>query len=544
MTKIAPKQGEANCSVALAPLKWRIDTAESFAAVAPSGDAQSQGRSFAAELPVASGPKQAQRPLRVERPSYALELAGETGALPVSCPEVRVAAAVLQAGVEPLPFAAVAGAPRLPADPGLQIELESAPASVPQTESFVAVTAIPLATVETAGSTNADAPESVDDGPATRDFERHPPAEADLVPLEYFCPRPRIAPAVQAERTRRAIPRALPELPFGKVVGTIEDLLPEREAAKPFFANVPKIENRRWGSRYLELVAAAVVLATVLATGLHIATRVKTETPNMRRDLAAVRVNAVPAPMKPAAGPLAQIRGAIAGRAAVEISDTFRAGMEAWGHVKELAPGWNRSPDGYVRPGQLALFEPSMKFTDYRMEFFGQIESKSIDWVVRARDLNNYYAMKFTVIQQGLRPVIALVHYPVVGGKPGRRSTVPLNVRVHNNEAYHIEVAAKGSRIVTSIEGQEVDRWIEDSVRSGGVGFFSEADERARVYRMKVTKNEDFLGRLCAYMTGGSSERRDEAMLAPQGFSPTRGVNQGMNHGIEWKTRRSTIATR
>jgi hypothetical protein len=45
-----------------------------------------------------------------------------------------------------------------------------------------------------------------------------------------------------------------------------------------------------------------------------------------------------------------------------------------------------------------------MKFTDYRTEFFGPIESKSIDWVVRARDRNNYYAMKFTLIQQDCAP--------------------------------------------------------------------------------------------------------------------------------------------
>jgi len=352
--------------------------------------------------------------------------------------------------------------------------------------------------------------------------------------LEYFCQRSRIIPASFAEWTRRAIPRVLPELPFDKVVGAIEALLPEKVVAKPFFSDAPKVETRRWAGRYLELAAAAVVLATVLATGLDIARRVETETPNVRRDVAALRVTSALAPVKRASGPLMQIRNAIANRAAVEISDSFRAGMEAWGHVKAPAPGWNRSPDGYVEPGQLALFQPSMKFTDYRMEFFGQVESKSIDWVVRARDLNNYYAMKFTVIEKGLRPVIAVVHYPVIDGKPGRRSTVPLSVMVHNKEAYHIDVSVNGSLIVTSIEGQEVDRWSEESVRSGGVGFFSEAGERARVYWMKVAKNEDFLGRLCAYITGGSSTRRDEAMLVPQGFQSIRRINQGVIHGFEF----------
>ena len=60
-----------------------------------------------------------------------------------------------------------------------------------------------------------------------------------------------------------------------------------------------------------------------------------------------------------------------------------------------------------MRPGQLALFRPSATFTDYRLEFFGQIESKSMDWAVRARDAKNYYAMKFKVAEPGIRPVIA-----------------------------------------------------------------------------------------------------------------------------------------
>jgi hypothetical protein len=145
------------------------------------------------------------------------------------------------------------------------------------------------------------------DAPATWDFGRHQPAIGDFVPLEYFCQRSRILPAWQTEWTKRSIPRVLPGLPFEKVAG-IEDLLAEKGAAKPFFANAPKIENRRWGGRYLEFAAAAVVLATVLATGLHIATHVGTEAPKVQRDLTAVRVNAAPAPMKPASGPLAQIR--------------------------------------------------------------------------------------------------------------------------------------------------------------------------------------------------------------------------------------------
>jgi hypothetical protein len=200
------------------------------------------------------------------------------------------------------------------------------------------------------------------------------------------------------------------------------------------------------------------------------------------------------------------------------------------------APGWSRHPDGYVRTGQLALYRPSAVYSDYRLEFFAQIESKSMGWVVRARDLQNYYAMKFTVVDPGLRPIIAMVHYPVVGGKKGHSVEVPLSVMVHNNTPYHVAVEVKGNRVITSIEGQEVDRWTDDTLESGGVGFFSEPGERARLYWMKLAANDDLLGRICAYFSGGSEEGSEttaqwrrlespwECAAAPPGRTRRRGV--------------------
>jgi len=220
------------------------------------------------------------------------------------------------------------------------------------------------------------------------------------------------------------------------------------------------------------------------------------------------RAGANPAPATVVAKrPLSWMRSAISKRATVELADTFHAGMESWNAAaRSWAPGWSRHPDGYVRTGQLALYRPSAAYSDYRLEFFGQIESKSMGWVVRARDLQNYYAMKFTVVEPGLRPIIAVVHYPVVGGKKGHQVETPLAVMVHDNTPYHVAVEVKGNRVITSIEGQEVDRWTDDTLASGGVGFFSEPGERARLYWMKVVTNDDLLGRICAYLSGGSEE--------------------------------------
>ena len=217
-----------------------------------------------------------------------------------------------------------------------------------------------------------------------------------------------------------------------------------------------------------------------------------------------------------APGPMGWVRSALAERAAVEIRDTFDHGMQSWGSKEGTLPeGWSRSREGYLRIGALALFQPSMALRDYSLEFFGQIETKSMGWVVRAQDKENYYAMKFKVLHAGLRPIIAIEHYPVVGGKKGRRMEVPLNVMVHNDTPYHVAVAVKGNKFTTSIEGQEVDSWTDDTLAEGGIGFFSEAGESARLYWMRVMRNQDFWGKVCAYVSGAGNGPGQTAQTAP-----------------------------
>jgi hypothetical protein len=191
--------------------------------------------------------------------------------------------------------------------------------------------------------------------------------------------------------------------------------------------------------------------------------------------------------------------------------------MEAWGATAKTYPaGWSHNPDGYVNTGNLALFNPTRNFKDYRMEFFGQIENKSMGWTVRAKDADNYHAMKFTVIEAGLRPVIAMVHYDVIGGKAGRKMQTPLNVMVHNHTAIQVAVNVKGNRFVTSIDGEEVDSYNSDSLPTGGVGFFSEAGEKARLYWVKVSKNDDWLGHVCAFLSGVNGSQATAELWAPE----------------------------
>lgn len=185
-------------------------------------------------------------------------------------------------------------------------------------------------------------------------------------------------------------------------------------------------------------------------------------------------------------------------RATTHLAENFETGMAAWGRKSnDWSPGWSRSRDGYVRPGQLALFQPTLRYTDYRVDFFGQIESKSMSWVVRGKDARNYYAMELKLTRAGLRPVLSMVHYPVIDGMHGHAVEVPLSVMVHNDAPYHISVEVKGSHYAAFLEGEEIDSWSDDTLLAGGVGFFSEPGARARIYWMDVSRNDDWFGWLC-----------------------------------------------
>jgi hypothetical protein len=246
-----------------------------------------------------------------------------------------------------------------------------------------------------------------------------------------------------------------------------------------------------------------------------------TPTGSVRSGGATASGAAIGKPLPAPKGVIAHVREAIASRAASQVSESFHTGLAAWAQGNGHAPaGWTHSPDGYVMPASLALFRPSADYRNYRMEFFGQIEHKGMSWVVRARDSKNYYAMKVAVVEPGPRPMIAIEHYPVVKGRRGYNVRVPLpEVMFHNQTPYRVDVAVRGNRITTSIEGQEVDSWTDDTLAKGGVGFFADAGERARIYWLKVSKNEDFLGRICAYLSGSTdNEAGASAGLWPSGM--------------------------
>jgi hypothetical protein len=200
-------------------------------------------------------------------------------------------------------------------------------------------------------------------------------------------------------------------------------------------------------------------------------------------------------------------------RAAVAFTDDFRNGLAEWEGAGEWARSWSYDASGFVRTGALALLAPARDLTDYRMEFLGQIERRSMGWVVRAGDLRNYYALKLTIIADGPEPEVALIRYPVINGVAGAASQQVLPIAVRADTVYRVQTDVRDDYYAVTVQGKVVDSWTDGRLKRGSIGLFSGKGELARVRWVGVWHQYDTLGRLCA-------------LLAPSGLpGRERGAN-------------------
>jgi hypothetical protein len=148
--------------------------------------------------------------------------------------------------------------------------------------------------------------------------------------------------------------------------------------------------------------------------------------------------------------------------------------------------GWAGDPSGIHAGRQITIYRPSLKLSDYRIEFQGTIDTQSIGWVFRAADPQNYYAMKLMEVSSGLKPKLALFKYLVVNGRQTQVGRVPIDLTVGSDTAFHIRTDVRGPQFSTSIQGRQVDVWTDDQLKTGGVGFLNERDERGKVNSVSI----------------------------------------------------------
>jgi len=154
---------------------------------------------------------------------------------------------------------------------------------------------------------------------------------------------------------------------------------------------------------------------------------------------------------------------------------------------------WGGDPLNAHVGRQITIYRPSLKLSDYRIEFQGQIDTKSLGWVFRAADPNNYYALKLAIVSPGQSPRLALIKYLVRSGRETEVARVFLNTPARNDTIFSVRTDVLGPKYSTYVQGQPIDVWTDDQLKSGGVGFLNERAERARIKTVSI-----------AYLTRGA----------------------------------------
>ena len=149
--------------------------------------------------------------------------------------------------------------------------------------------------------------------------------------------------------------------------------------------------------------------------------------------------------------------------------------------------GWAGDPTGAHFGRQITIYRPSLKLSDYRIEFKGEIETKSLGWVFRATDPENYYALKLAIVKPGAQPKIALLKYLVAHGHETQVGRVPIDINVNLDTLYSVRVDVRGPKFTTYVQGQQVDTWSDDQLKTGGMGFLNEREERGRIKTVSVS---------------------------------------------------------
>ena len=94
--------------------------------------------------------------------------------------------------------------------------------------------------------------------------------------------------------------------------------------------------------------------------------------------------------------------------------------------------------------------------------------------------------MKLTMVSTGVSPKVGLFKYIVVKGRQTQVGRVPIDIDVRNDTVFKVRVDVRGPKFSTYVQGQPVDVWTDDQLKSGGVGFLNERGERGRIKSVSI----------------------------------------------------------
>ena len=161
------------------------------------------------------------------------------------------------------------------------------------------------------------------------------------------------------------------------------------------------------------------------------------------------------------------------------------ASESAWTSPAGKNPDWFRQ-GGAIRPGQLLLWKPTLNLRNYEFTFQGEIERKALAWVFRATDGGNYYAVKIRT-EEARAGGAAIERWVVARGEKSQPLRLPLPVRLRPRTPFQVSVRVRADHFVTLVDNQVVDSWRDGRHARGGVGFFADPGEEARLDWVRIT---------------------------------------------------------
>jgi hypothetical protein len=198
--------------------------------------------------------------------------------------------------------------------------------------------------------------------------------------------------------------------------------------------------------------------------------------------------------------PWGKLKAELASRAQVDLFEDFSTGLDSWQSGDNLAGTWSYDKNGFVNPGALSLYTPSMRLTNYDLDALVQIESKGVGFVFRAADPRTYQAVRILVEGRGPMPTLVVERYGVVAGHASSPVRVRYPERFQVDTLYRVHLQVRDDAFSLYVQGELMDYWSDNRLRTGGVGLFCGPGEHARVAWIRVSNNTDSMGRMCSLL--------------------------------------------
>jgi hypothetical protein len=195
------------------------------------------------------------------------------------------------------------------------------------------------------------------------------------------------------------------------------------------------------------------------------------------------------------------MRQRVSTRAQVDLFDDFSQGLDAWETGQKLGTTWSYDKNGFINPGALSLFEPSMHLTNYDLDALVQIDGKGLGLVFRAASSRDYLVARLIVEGSGRMPSLGLERYAVIAGHASHAIRTRYSERFQSDTMYRVHLEVREDAFSLYIQGKLLDDWSDARLAEGGVGLFCSPGEHARVAWVRVSHNTDTLGRMCSFLS-------------------------------------------